>query len=293
MKWPRPTRRPQAGPKVILLATLVVSALVACDRGSLGSSGSLPEGQDGSIFREDFESGTLAEWQDGVDPSRHRIVTDAASAQSGSRYLVATYPAGRDGGGWLTRFLLPGHDSLYVSFYVRFPANWQGGTKLLGLYGSRTDDQWSAFGKAAVCPDGTDFFTAMLLTEPGGNPGPVRFYTYYPSMAREPDGVTCWGRYGTQSTPAASYASSLILSRGAWHHVEFSVRLNTPGQADGHQAFWIDDAAWGNWPGLSFRDSEMLRLNSVQLSFSQGAGVPQAQELHVDNLLVRTVRPRP
>src|SRR3989441_11469499 len=128
-----------------------------------------------TVFAEDFESGTLAAWPDGVDPTRQRVVTNPSFAQSGSHYLAVTYPAGRDGG-WLTRFFMPGYDSLYVSYYVRFPANWQGGTKLIALYGSRTDNQWSALGKAGMCPNGRDFFTAMLVTEPTGNPGPTRFF---------------------------------------------------------------------------------------------------------------------
>jgi hypothetical protein len=278
----------------ILLAALGVSALVACKHEPLGMSGtggSAPPGEEGSLFTEDFESGTLDAWQDGMDPSRQRIVTDTASALSGSRYLAVTYPAGSDGG-WLTRFLMPGYDSLYVSFYVRFPANWKGGTKLVALYGSRVDDQWSAFGKAGLCPDGTNFFAAMLLTELVGDPGPVRFYTYYPAMAREPDGFTCWGRYGTSSAAAATYASSLTLSRNVWHHVAFWVQLNTPGQANGRQAFWIDGAPWGMWSGLSFRDTPVLRLNAVQLSFSvSGGGVARTQELYVDNLVVRAAPP--
>ena len=277
----------------VFLAALVVSAVVACNQGSLGMMGtgeSAPPGEDGSLFREDFESGTLAAWQDGVDPSRHRILTDPKSAQSGSRYLAVTYPAGSDGG-WLTRFAMPGYDSLYVSLYVRFPANWQGGTKIVGMYGSRTDDQWSGFGKAGLCPDGNDFFATLLVTEPGGNPGPTRFYTYYPAMAREPDGVTCWGRYGTNSNPAASYASSLTLSRDVWHHVEFWVQLNTPGQADSREAFWVDGVQGGSWIGLSLRDSAILRLNAVQLTFSASGGVARTQELHMDNLVVRNARP--
>src|SRR6266850_2772921 len=96
-----------------------------------------------TVFADDFESGTLNAWQDGVDPTRHRVVTDSSFAQSGNHYLDVTYPAGNDGG-WLTRFLMPGYDSLYDSYYVRFPTNWQGSTKLLAFYGSRTDNQWSA-----------------------------------------------------------------------------------------------------------------------------------------------------
>jgi polysaccharide lyase-like protein len=241
-----------------------------------------------TVFVEDFESGTLAAWADGVDPGRQRVVTDPTVAQSGSRYLDVTYPAGGDGG-WLTRFFMPGYDSLYVSYYVRFPADWQGGTKLLGLYGSRTDDQWSAFGKAGICPDGTDFFIAMVVAEPAGNPGATRFFTYYRAMAREPDGVTCWGRYGDGSE---TYVPPLVLTPGLWHHLEFWVKLNAPGQSNATQTLWIDGVQRGTWSGLSLRDSDVLRLNAVQLTFNRGiGGGPVAQRLYVDHLVVTTARP--
>jgi len=272
--------------------SLIFVSLLAC--GQRSSDPIAPDRvANGSIFSEDFESGTLQAWQDGVDSARQQIVADPASAQSGNHYLVVTYPRGRDGG-WLTRFFMPGYEALYVSYYVRFPANWQGGTKLIALYGSRTDDQWSGFGKAGVCPNGTDFFNAMLTTEPVGNPGPLRFYTYYPTMAREPDGTTCYGRYGNgygaeRGVTLANYGPSLALSRGAWHHIEFSVQLNKPGEADGRQAFSVDGAEWGSWAGLSFRTSPNLRLNAVQLTFNTGAtGVAQEQEIDVDNVVVRS-----
>lgn len=235
-----------------------------------------------TVFTEDFESGTLAAWQDGIDPARHRVVTDAAAAQSGSRYLAVTYPPGRDGG-WLTRFLMPGYDALHVSYYVRFPPDWHGGTKLVAFYGSRTDDQWSAFGKAGTCPTGADFFSAMVVAEATGDPGPTRFYSYYPSMRREPDGVTCWGRFGDGSE---TYSSPLTLSRGAWHRVELLVSLNTPGSANARQLLWLDGTQRGSWSGLSFRDSDVLRLNAVQLTFSTEVA-SQPREMHVDNIVVR------
>ena len=243
-----------------------------------------------TLFAEDFESGTLAAWPDGVDPRRQRAVTDPGFAQSGSRYLEVTYLAGGDGG-WLTRFFMPGYDSLYVSYYVRFPATWQGGTKLIALYGSRTDNQWSALGKAGTCPSGTDFFAAMIVTEAGGNPGPTRLYTYYPAMAREPDGVTCWGRYGDGRE---SYVPPLILTAGVWHHVEFWVKLNTPGQSNASQLFWLDGVLRGSWSGFAFRSSNVLRLNAVQLTFNRGLrGGPTTQQLYVDHLVVTTGRPKP
>jgi hypothetical protein len=239
------------------------------------------------IFTEDFESDSLGAWEDGVDPDRHRIVTDPTRAKSGNRYLSATYPAGRDGG-WMTHFFMPGYDALHVSMYVRFPRDWVGGTKIIGLYGSRTDDQWSAFGKAGKCPKGSDFFDAMLLTQDSGNPGPLKFYTYFPGMSREPDGVTCWGRYGDREVRTASYAGAPTLRQEAWQHIEFEVRLNTPGQADGSQKFWVNGVLGASWNGISFRDSDILRLNAAQLSFSSGGnGVVRTQQLDVDDIVVR------
>jgi hypothetical protein len=182
---------------------------------------------------------------------------------------------------------------MYVSFHVRFPRNWVGGTKLVGLYGSRTDDQWSAFGKAGICPSGTDFFDAMLITLDTGNPGPMKFYTYYPAMMRDSDGKTCWGRYTDKAGQAAAYMplASTGMSPDVWHQIEFEVKLNRPGESDGSQAFWIDGREGARWSGISFRDSTVLRLNAVQLSFSSGAvGVARSQQLDVDNLVVRESR---
>jgi hypothetical protein len=139
-------------------------------------------------------------------------------------------------------------------------------------------------GKAGICPTGSDFFATMLIAEVSGSPGPTRFYSYYPAMAKEPDGVTCWGRFGDG---AERYAPPLALSRGDWHHVEFWVKLNTPGRENAAQQFWIDDTVRGTWAGLSFRTSSDLRLNSVQLTFNRGiAGGPTAQTLDVDDLVI-------
>jgi hypothetical protein len=237
-----------------------------------------------TVMVEDFESDGLGAWTDGVDPTRHRILTDPAGAQSGRRYLEVTYLAGGDGG-WLTRFFMPGYDSLYVSYYVRFPPDWRGDTKLVALYGSRIDDQWSALGKAGTCPTGWDFFATMLVTGAEGDPGPTRFYTYYPAMSREPDGVTCWGRFGDGTE---TYLPPLTLSPGVWHHVEFWVKLNGPGQANAAQTFWLDGVQRGTWSGLSLRSTEDLRLNALQLSFNRGTSDRSpGQRLSVDHVVVR------
>jgi polysaccharide lyase-like protein len=280
--------------KRLVKVVVALGAVIACDRlqnANFTPTDIQPTGTVAAatpVFTEDFESDSLSQWQDGVDPERHKIVNEPGRAKSGSRYLSVTYPAGRDGG-WITRFFMPGYEALRASLWVRFPKDWVGGTKIIGLYGSRIDDQWSAFGKAGVCPKGTDFFDAMLITQESGNPGPLKFYTYYPAMFRDNDGVTCWGRYGDKEMRTVSYsaASSSGMSQETWHHIEFEVRLNKPGQSDGSQKFWVDGVLGASWNGISFRDSDVLRLNAAQLSFSSGAtGVARAQTLDIDDIFV-------
>jgi hypothetical protein len=64
-------------------------------------------------------------------PAKQRVVT-ASDAQSGKPLSRGDVSGGADGG-WLTRFFMPGYQSMYVSFYVRFPRGWTGGTKLAGF----------------------------------------------------------------------------------------------------------------------------------------------------------------
>jgi hypothetical protein len=241
------------------------------------------------IFGDDFESGTLSTWQDGVNPVKHRVITDASRAAGGSRYLEITYPGGGEGG-WLTRFFMPGYDSLYVSYDVQFETDWTGGTKLLNIRGSRTDDQWSSFGQAGNCPDGSQWFATNVVMLADENPGPIRFYTYFPGMQREDDGVTCWGRFSGMGV--TNYTGTSTISRGVWHRVEVFVKLNTPGQGNGVQRVWVDGQLRGEWSGLALRSTNMLKLNSITLEGSlMGPTQAATRRLLVDNVVVAQSRP--
>jgi hypothetical protein len=86
----------------------------------------------------------------------------------------------------------------------------------------------------------------------------------------------------------------LTLSLDVWHHVEFWVRLNTPGQDNAAERFWIDGVERGRWAGFRLRASAVLRLNAVQLTFNRGiSGGPLAEDLFVDDVVVTTGRPGP
>jgi hypothetical protein len=241
------------------------------------------------IFSDDFESGTLSKWQDGVNPDKHRVINNASRAAGGSHYLEITYPSGGNGG-WLTRFFMPGYDSLYVSYDVQFEATWTGGTKLLNLRGSRTDNQWSSFGQASKCPDGSQWFATNVVMLANENPGPIRFYTYFPGMQPESDGATCWGRHSGMGV--TNYTGTSAIARGVWHRVEVFVKLNTPGQSNGVQRMWVNGELRGEWSGLVLRTTNMLMLNSLTLEGSlMGSAQSTTRRLLVDNVVVTPWRP--
>ena len=239
-----------------------------------------------TVFAEGFESNSLAVWDDRGSPGNHAIVS--TESRSGLRALRVSYSAGGDGG-WLTKFFLPGYDSLYVSYWMKLQTPWNGGTKLISLTGSRTDNRWSAIGTAGRCPTGTDFFVAGVPMDQNSGGRFSRFYAYYPAMPRQGDGVTCYGSFGLGAGESASYTEPSEVPAGGWHHVEFWVRLNTPGQSNGVQKFWVDGVLTGSWLGQSIRTSSVLMLNGATISASRGGGA--AQEMLVDDVLVARARP--
>ncbi|HEY2379357.1 MAG TPA: Ig-like domain-containing protein, partial [Gemmatimonadaceae bacterium] len=267
------------------LVTAVAAGTAAISATSEGVSGSaqltISAPTDNSVFGEGFESGTLAAWQDGVNTRKQQVLNNASLAHSGTHVLQVTYPAGQSGG-WLTRFFMPGYDSIFASYWVRLDPSWTGPTTLLTLRGSRTDDQWSAFGRSTDCPTGSDFFATTIKAGTSTNSLDMTFMTWYPGMPTSSDGVTCTGV--GQGMGSVTYAASRLISVGAWHRLDFWVKLNTVGQSNGQQAMWLDGQLVGQWTGLTFRNDNSLKLNSLMLDGATASS--QQRVLYVDDISV-------
>jgi hypothetical protein len=105
-------------------------------------------------------------------------------------------------------------------------------------------------------------------------------------MAKQPDGVTCWGQYGDGTE---QYSAARQMSLGSWHRVEFWLKLNTIGKSDAIQQLWLDGQLIGQWSGIAFRTDSILKVNALQLSFS-GSNSTLAH-LFVDEVLVTSAKP--
>lgn len=219
------------------------------------------------IFADDFEAGELLpRWDSARDEGGDVLGwTDpgVADGRLGKRALRVTATLGKNTGGGPTKWFEP-CDAVFVRFYCRF----DGGCDYVHHFvtlrankGLRGGDKWSGFGGAGELPRGDERFSTAL--EPWGDwgkwpaPGCWNFYSYWHEMEKSPDGKY----WGNSFRPAAPVPAA----RGRWICAEFMLRHNTPGQADGEQAFWIDGKLLGHWRGINWRKTPGLRANALTL----------------------------
>lgn len=217
------------------------------------------------IFADDFETGALgARWDEQTAPQRRALsLAPAGDPVCGRRCLRVEARLGENQGGGLTRWFAPA-ERVFVRFYVRFDPGCDYVHHFVTLRankGLRGGDKWSGFGGAGERPSGEERFSTAL--EPWGNwgrwpaPGKWNFYSYWHEMAVSPDG-RYWGNSFLPGTQP-------VIPKDRWICAEFMLRHNTPGRADGEQAFWIDGKLLGHWRGINWRKTATLQANALTL----------------------------
>src|SRR5207237_5475031 len=237
------------------LATAVSagSATITATSGGISDSASITVTSSQTsppVFSDDFESGNMSKWNES-NSSVQQVINDATSAHGGRYFLRLTYGIGGGDAGWLNKYFTQGFTQVYVRYYVRFSSNFVGGTKLVGFHGAPIGNPTAGLGHAGICPNGTDTFAALVVND-FGDTYATKMYTYWQDMWADSNGQ-CWGRYGpTASTWTAPYVTPMpMISKGTWHLVEFTVKMNSSATtADGAQKFWIDGVKYGEWSGL-------------------------------------------
>nr|HQH72590.1 hypothetical protein [bacterium] len=198
------------------------------------------------------------------DPARLRLTDDPAHVFRGKYAVEITAQVGAGTGAKLNKWFMPGYGQVHARWYCQFAGDFDQGNHMhfVHLLANRADNKWSAFGKAGLKPGGADFFTTGL--EPWRDwgrhpaPGELMLYTYHMDMPIDPKMGKYWGE---MMRPAPS----VIIERGRWYGMEMMVKANTPGQADGEQAFWVDGQLIGRFTGIRWRDTPDLKINDFWL----------------------------
>ena len=271
------------------LVTALVAGSVTISASCGGVTGTAtvtvnPPASPTTIFSEDFESGSLSKWNES-NSTTQAIITDATAAHSGSKFMRMTYGINGGDAAWLNKYLPQGNRQLYVRYYARFSTNWAGGTKLVALRGAPVGNPAGALGRAGICPNGKDSFTADLVTEfGGGDTYPSKFYLYWQDMWADSNGQ-CWGRYGPTPSTMPYFGPMPEMTKGVWHKIELTAKENSSATAaDGVVRMWIDGVKYGEWTGIRFGDPAFVDFEVLTLS-GQGDG-SRIQTVDVDDLIL-------
>ncbi len=220
------------------------------------------------LFAENFETGDLKKW----DQVRGGVALTEEKPHGGHQCVRMTMERGRNTGGDTIKWFLPGADTVYARFYVRFSPDYQYCHHFVWLGANERTNRWSAFGKAGLKPDGTYYSSGM---EPwfawGRNPPPgeVSLYTYFLDMEPDRKMNKYWGNGFFPPGPGKGKETGpkrVIPALGQWQCWEFMIQANSaPDKADGKQAMWVDGKLAGEFTGIRWRSDMDLKVNCLWL----------------------------
>jgi hypothetical protein len=203
------------------------------------------------VLFEGFEIPDLAalkhRWSDINNHEGKALFLDSTTppGSAGARSLRVTATRGLNSGGSVFTVLKPGHDQLFLRFYVRFAPDYGFDHHFCSL-GGEFDPPPYPLGRAGIRPDnywgtGIEPTSQSPQTYPAREfppPGIWHFYTYWPEMRsfehEDGTGTQCYGNDFEPMQP-------VLVPRDRWVCVEIMVKMNSaPDKADGEQALWID-----------------------------------------------------
>ncbi|MEZ5534298.1 MAG: hypothetical protein R3F02_01610 [Thiolinea sp.] len=213
-------------------------------------------------------------WEMGLNKSR---IVNGAEARDGKQSLRLNLPKYRSGCkndlgcyNWKPALSVEA-DSLYYSYWVKFPENFDFvlGGKLPGI---GSDEGGTGGGK----PTGTDGWSVRAMWDGHGKMGQ---YVYHPDQADHFGDFLEW--------------NAAPIETGKWHHIKTFVRLNTPGQRDGIIRTWLDNREVLHRNDLRFRNIPELKIKRFLFSVFFGGNGPawapkQDTMLYLDDFVIST-----
>lgn len=215
------------------------------------------------VLVEMFEGSSVADvvarWSNSQNTAGMSLVSDVPAGSGGSRSLLMTSAGGADTGGQLFKKLAPGHDQLYLRYYVKYASSgsYHHAGGWIGGYNPATD--WPQ-GGAGEKPTGNDRFSI--------GPEPINFsprldlFSYWMNMRPSPTGEH-WGNTFIQDP-------SIAVKLDQWMCVEVMVKMNDPVSAgNGELAFWIDGKQV-----ISLREGAPIGRWNFNMFFPEANGSP-------------------
>lgn len=257
------------------------STLTALPEGNQGVAAKYPgdrgiETDKAVIFHDDFESvNPRAKWSKLYGGANIRITDESGNVHGGKKALEFTVPRRKgEVSNSLVKQFESGYDTIYLRYYSKFDKDFdQTGSSHNGAILAALAPGLP-FATPGVRANGRNKFMASFENWRGEagtpSPGELNIYCYHPEQRTEfgdhffPSGKVFPfssrpGPFGPQFVPRPD----IIPELGRWYCFEFMLKANTAGQRDGRVACWLDGKLIGDFPNLSLRDVDTLKINVV------------------------------
>lgn len=246
------------------------------------------------IFASDFDAGI----QEPLKITRKGVVAlmNPAMSWSGTGCAQITATKDVDEGGDIGLTWDQGLEQCYLRVYARFDKDTIMPHHFINLTGMTKTYKYRWGGGAGMKPEGgRDGKVGITLEPPKGANGNWKFYNYWHEMH---SWQTLEGK--ADGRPNAYYGNNFSVEnspavvRDEWICIEMMLKLNTVGQHDGEQAFWINGKQIGHWKkgspsgtwirenfatfgeyntkpkpfeGFNWRTDDALKINNVKLQW--------------------------
>jgi hypothetical protein len=272
------------------------------------------------LFQEHFEDSNLRgrDWYDNTTP----LLTATGHIAGSSRAVEYRFTAGATrptAGSPLRRKFAP-TDSVYLSYYVKYSADWVGSGRPYHPHEfhflTNLDNDWVglSFTRLTVYIEQTGGIPLIAIQD-GANVDQSRIGQDLTAVTEHRGVAGCNGSSDTFPDncyqAGGSYvnekkwkaASQLFTDapgrsyKGDWHFVEAHIKLNTvaegKGARDGVIQYWFDRQLVIDRSDVVLRtgSSASMRFNQFVIAPYIGDGSPVAQSMWVDDLTVATSRP--
>ncbi len=257
------------------------------------------------IFADDFESYATASdlwqrWDNMFQEAQTRIATEPDNAHAGKQAIEFTLPQQTtELSNAVQKVLTNELDALYLRFHSKFDTSFD----VVGSShnGGGISAHYFVNGQATpgVPADGTNKFLVEFECWRGeattASPGQLNVYIYHPEQRSQwgdhffPTGVVLPNSslpfdFGPEFVSRPDVTPEL----GRWYAYEVYLKANTPGLRDGRVTLWLDGQLIGDFPNLTLRDIDTLKIDRFNLSLHAGSNAAGVTHKWYDNVVAAT-----
>jgi hypothetical protein len=259
------------------------------------------EGDPSVILHDDFERGDLRQkWDNVFHQANIRMANEPENVNGGQRALEFTVPQKEaEVSNAVVKRLDPGYDTIFLRFYSRFDPGFD-------QIGSSHNGGFLAaiapgvpFATPGVRADGRNKFIASFecwrADAETPSPGALNVYCYHPEQ-RDVFGDHFFpsGKVLPFSARPGSFGREFVarpeitLELGRWYSFEFMLQANTVGKRDGRIACWVDGKLIADFPNLTLRDADNLKINFAALDLHIKGNKVRPNKKWYDDVVIAT-----